>query len=194
MGSGVKKIGLLEFFLLFVKIGIFTIGGGYVMIPLLQKEFVEKRKLMDVEEFLNIMALAQCGPGGVAINASTVVGYNIKGYLGALLATVGTVLPSFFAILLLAFYLLEHGSTEHIEQFLSGARPAVVGLLFASAYSLGREAIKDAKGTFIALASLLVLVLFNAHPILVIIAGGILGVLLYFPREGKETKTFKKRD
>jgi len=195
MGSEEKKIGMVEFFLLFIKIGIFTIGGGYVMIPLLQKELVEKRKLMDVEEFLNIIALAQCGPGGVAINASTVVGYNIKGYVGALLATVGTVIPSFFAILLLAFYLLKHGNTENIERFLSGARPAVVGLLLASAYSLGREAIKDAKGLFLALASILVLVLFNVHPILVITAGGILGLLLYFPREGKkENKTFKKQD
>ncbi|KUK11137.1 MAG: Chromate transporter [Clostridia bacterium 41_269] len=145
MGGDEKRISSWEFFLLFVKIGIFTIGGGYVMIPLMQKEFVEKRKLMSVEEFLNIIALAQCGPGGVAINASTVVGYRIKGYWGALLATAGTVFPSFLAILLLAFYLLKHGNAEGIEKFLLGARPAVVGLLLASSYSLGKEAVKDKK-------------------------------------------------
>lgn len=188
MGGDEKRISSWEFFLLFVKIGIFTIGGGYVMIPLMQKEFVEKRKLMSVEEFLNIIALAQCGPGGVAINASTVVGYRIKGYWGALLATAGTVFPSFLAILLLAFYLLKHGNAEGIEKFLLGARPAVVGLLLASSYSLGKEAVKDKKGLFIALASILVLVLFDAHPILVITAGGILGLFLYFPRNPKKKK------
>ena len=173
------KIGLVKLFLLFVKIGLVTIGGGYVMIPLLQEEFVEKRKLMEIKEFANIMAVAQAGPGGVAVNSSVVVGYKLKGLSGAIAAAVGTVLPSFAAIILLSAWLLHPGNRETLEGFLSGATPAVVGLLIAAAYSLGREVIEDKMGAVLAAGGLAAVVLLDIHPIIIIIAAGAFGYFFY---------------
>jgi len=186
--GGEKRLSLLKLFLLFVKIGAVTIGGGYVMIPLMQKEFGEKRKLLDIEDFLNIMALAQCGPGGVAINASTVMGYRIRGVAGAVLATIGTVLPSFLAIVVLAFFLLKYRDTSILERFLSGARPAVVGLLIAVAYSLGREAIKEVKALVLALGAVVALLAFDVHPVLIILVAGLAGQLLYGKKRREKVK------
>lgn len=174
-----KIIGLFQLFILFVKIGLVTIGGGYVMIPLLQQEFVVKRKLMNMKDFCNIMAIAQAGPGGVAINSSTVVGYNLRGLSGAIIATVGTVLPSFLVIVFLAAWLLQHRNTGTLEGFLSGATPAVVGLLISAAYSLGREVIEDKIGAVLGLGSLIAVVIFAVHPIIVIIAAGVFGFIYY---------------
>ena len=93
---------LRTLFLVFLRIGAFTLGGGYVMVPMIQRELVERRRMVTPEKFLDIMAWAQCGPGGVAINASSVVGNTVAGARGAIVATVATVIPSFFAILAIA--------------------------------------------------------------------------------------------
>jgi len=174
-----ESLSLIKMFLLFVKIGIVTIGGGYVMIPLLQQEFVSKRDLMSAKEFCDIMAVAQSGPGGVAINASVVVGYRLRGLLGGVLAVFGTVLPSFLAIVVLASYLLQYRGSPVLESFLAGARPAVVGLLAAAAYSLGREVIEDFKGLALGVGGLTALIVFDIHPVLIIVLSGLLGYLVY---------------
>jgi len=172
-------MGLLQLFFLFVKVGIVTIGGGYVMIPLLQKEFVEKRKILDIKDFCDVMAVAQAGPGGVAINSSTVVGYRVAGLTGAIVATVGTIIPSFVVIVLLAVYLFRAEGSNVLEGFLSGARPAVVGLLVVAAWSLGKEVIEDKRGVVLAAASLAAVVFFNIHPVLVIVVSGVCGFFCY---------------
>lgn len=149
------------------------------MIPLLQEEFVKKRKLMDTKEFCNIMAIAQAGPGGVAINSSTVVGYKLRGLPGAITATLGTVLPSFLVILLLAAWLLKPGNTVKLKGFMLGAAPAVVGLLIAASYSLGKDVIEDKMGAVLAAGGFAAVVIFGAHPVTVILAAGIVGFLYY---------------
>ena len=100
-----QDIGYLELFLLFVKIGVVTIGGGYVMIPLLQEEFVEKRKYMEIKEFASIIAVAQAGPGGVAVSTLPLLWLQTEGVTWGNSAAVGTVLPSFLAIILLSAWL-----------------------------------------------------------------------------------------
>lgn len=185
-----QDIGYLELFLLFVKIGVVTIGGGYVMIPLLQEEFVEKRKYMEIKEFASIIAVAQAGPGGVAVNSAVVVGYKLKGLPGAIAAAVGTVLPSFLAIILLSAWLLHPGNRVLLEGFLSGATPAVVGLLIAAAYSLGREVIEDKMGAVLAAGGLAAVVLFEIHPIGVIVAAGVIGYLFYKDKVSREEEGY----
>lgn len=174
-----KSVGLFNLFLLFVKIGLVTIGGGYVMIPLLQKEFVDKRKLMETREFCDVMAIAQAGPGGVAINSSTVVGYKLAGIPGAVIATLGTILPSFVVIILLAIYLAYAKDSRVLKGFLAGASPAVVGVLLVGAYSLGKEVIEDLRGAFLAAGSFVAVIFFNIHPVLVIIIAGVCGYFCY---------------
>ena len=182
-----KEISLLQMFFLFVKIGLVTIGGGYVMIPLLQEEFVTKRGLMDFKEFCDIMAIAQAGPGGVAINSSTVVGYKLRGLMGSIVATIGTVMPSFLVIVFLAAWLLQPGNSEGLSGFMSGATPAVVGLLIIAAWSLGKEVIEEKMGAILAVAGFVAVVVLGFHPVLVIMGAGLTGFFYYRSRIEPET-------
>ncbi len=143
---------LWTLFLVFLRIGAFTLGGGYVMVPMIRQDLVERRRMLTQEKFLDIMAWAQCGPGGVAINASSIVGYTVAGIRGALVATVATVIPSFLAILAVAAAFLRYRSLPMVEAFLYGARPAVVGLLVFAVWSMGLQALKDRWTVLVAAA------------------------------------------
>lgn len=173
---------LRTLFLVFLRIGAFTLGGGYVMVPMIQRELVERRRLITPEKFLDIMAWAQCGPGGVAINASSIVGYTVAGLRGALVATVATVIPSFAAILAIAAAFLRYRSLPAVEAFLYGARPAVVGLLVVAVWSMGRQVLKDRWTVLVAVAGFVLVTLAGAHPALVILAAAAAGYL-YCPRQ-----------
>jgi len=173
---------LRTLFLVFLRIGAFTLGGGYVMVPMIQRELVERRRLITPEKFLDIMAWAQCGPGGVAINASSIVGYTVAGLRGALVATIATVIPSFAAILAIAAAFLRYRSLPAVEAFLYGARPAVVGLLVVAVWSMGRQVLKDRWTVMVAVAGFVLVTLAGAHPALVILAAAAAGYL-YCPRQ-----------
>ena len=105
MESKTKKI--FQLFLVFLKIGAFTFGGGYAMIPIIQKEIVENKKWITDDDILEIIAIAESTPGPIAINSATFVGYRVAGFFGAMLATLGVVLPSFVIILLISFVLRD---------------------------------------------------------------------------------------
>ena len=173
---------LRTLFLVFLRIGAFTLGGGYVMVPMIQRELVEKRRMVTPGKFLDIMAWAQCGPGGVAINASSIVGYTVAGIRGAIVATVATVIPSFVAILAIAAAFLRYRSLPAVEAFLYGARPAVVGLLVVAVWSMGRQVIKDRWTVGLALAGFVLVSLTGAHPALVILGAAVAGYV-FCPRE-----------
>lgn len=166
---------LWTLFGVFLRIGAFTLGGGYVMVPLIQREIVERRRMVAPDKFLDIMAWAQCGPGGVAINASSIVGYTVAGTRGAVVATVGAVLPSFAAILIVAAAFLRYRTVPAVEAFLYGARPAVVGLLVAAVYSLGRQVFRDRWSIWVAAAGFVLVVLLDVHPALVIVGAAAAG-------------------
>jgi len=178
--SAIRNLWTL--FHVFLRIGAFTLGGGYVMVPMIQREIVDRRRMVTQEKFLDIMAWAQCGPGGVAINASSIVGYTVAGTRGALVATVATVIPSFLAILAVAAAFLKYRSLPAVEAFLYGARPAVVGLLVAAVWSMGRQVIKDRWSVAVACAGFALVALAGAHPALVILGAAIAGYL-FCPRE-----------
>lgn len=173
---------LRTLFLVFLRIGAFTLGGGYVMVPMIRRELVERRRMITPGKFLDIMAWAQCGPGGVAINASSIVGYTVAGIRGALAATVATVIPSFLAILAIAAAFLRYRSHPAVEAFLYGARPAVVGLLVVAVWSMGRQVIKDRWTVGLAVAGFVLVSLAGAHPALVIL-GAVVAGYVFCPRE-----------
>lgn len=182
MGRHSDWTDLRTLFLVFLRIGAFTLGGGYVMVPMIQRELVEKRRMVTPEKFLDIMAWAQCGPGGVAINASSIVGHAVAGVRGALVATIATVIPSFVAILAIAAAFLRYRSLPAVEAFLHGARPAVVGLLVVAVWSMGRQVLKDRWTVSLAVAGFVLVSLAGAHPALVILGAAIAGYL-FCPRE-----------
>jgi chromate transporter len=168
---------LRTLFLVFLRIGAFTLGGGYIMVPMIYRELVERRRFLTSEKFVDIMAWAQCGPGGVAINASSVVGQTLAGRKGAIVATVATVLPSFVAILAVAAAFLRYRSLPAVEAFMHGARPAVAGLLVAAVWSLGSKILKDRWTVGLAAIGFVLVALAGVHPALVILGAAIAGYI-----------------
>ncbi|MFZ5944359.1 MAG: chromate transporter [Bacillota bacterium] len=170
---------LWELFATFFKIGAFTFGGGYAMIPLIQCEICDNKCWVKEEDIVDILALAQTVPGAIAINSSTFVGYRIAGIKGALAATLGVILPSFLIILSLAGLLLKYGELEILEKMFAGIRAVVVALILGAVVKMKKSCIIDRSTLAVAIISLLVLVIFDIHPIFAIICGAIIGYILY---------------
>ena len=122
---------LLKLFTTFFKIGLFSFGGGFAMIPLIQREVIEKRKWINERDFLDMLVLAQSTPGPIAVNTAVFVGYKTAGTLGAISATLGTVMPSFIVILLLALFFAEVRENRYVDAAFRAMRPAVVALIVA---------------------------------------------------------------
>ena len=164
-------------FLTFFKIGAFTFGGGFAMIPIIQKEVVEKRKWIKDEEFMDTISIAQSSPGPIAVNSSIFVGYKIAGFKGALVCTVGTVLPSFLIILIIAVFFTQFNSNPIFEKIFLGIRPVVVALIFSAVYQLITKAHLGYKDLVIAVIACVTIVVFNVTAIYVIIIGVVLRVI-----------------
>ena len=124
----------------FFKIGIFTIGGGYAMIPLIQKEVVERHKWLSEEDMLDVIAIAQSCPGVFAINVSTFVGYKLSKLQGAIVATLGAALPSFIIILLIAMFFRHFQDNPVVVAMFRGIRPAVVALIAVPTFNMAKSA------------------------------------------------------
>ncbi len=129
-----------QMFWSFLKIGAFTLGGGYAMIPLIQREVVEKKRWIDEEEFLNMLALAQSAPGVMAANAAIFIGYKMRGWKGIIATLLGSILPSFVIILLIAAVFTRYRELPQIEAIFKGIRPAVVALIAAPLYKMAKSA------------------------------------------------------
>ncbi|SHE76600.1 chromate transporter [Caldanaerobius fijiensis DSM 17918] len=167
---------LIQMFLVFFKIGAFTLGGGYAMVPLMKKEIAGKRKWLSDEEFVDILAVAQSAPGPIAINTSVYVGYKMGGFIGSIVATLGSTLPSFITILLIAMFFTTIKDQPLIEAIFKGIRPAVAAMIGASVITLLKSAkIKSGALTVTFLAAVAIIV-FNLHPILVIILAALGGI------------------
>lgn len=169
---------LWEMFLTFFKIGAFTFGGGFAMIPIIQQEVVEKRNWIKEEDFMDTISIAQSSPGPIAVNSSIFVGYKIKGFKGAVISTIGTVLPSFITILLIATFFYQFKDNSIIEKIFLGIRPAVVALIFSAIYRLVYKSHFTYVALFIALATALVIVFLNINPVFMVVLGAVVSVLI----------------
>ncbi len=129
---------LWEIFWSFFKIGLFTFGGGYAMIPLIQREVIDHRKWIPASEFLDLLTLAQSVPGPIAVNTSVFVGYKVRGLRGAAAALLGTVTPSFVIILVIAVFFAGIRHNPVVDAAFKGMRPAVVALIIGPVLSLSR--------------------------------------------------------
>lgn len=185
MLGGIFLKKYFNLFWIFFRVGAFTFGGGYAMVPIIQKEIVEKAELIENEEFLDIIAVSQSLPGAIAVNTTIFVGYKLFGILGALSALLGTVLPSFLVILVLAVFYNEIKDIDAIQKFFLGVRPAIVALIFMSALKLGKAIEKKAFNYLIMLGAFIAIVFLGIHPILAIIGCAIAG-LVYTKRKENE--------
>lgn len=128
-----------EMFITFSKIGSFTIGGGYAMVPLMEKEIVDKKKWLEKEEFMDILAVAQATPGLFAMNMASHIGYKMRGTWGGITGAMAVALPSIIAILLIAMFFHAFSDNIYIEKIFKGIRPAVVALIAAPCFSMARK-------------------------------------------------------
>ncbi len=161
----------------FFKIGAFTLGGGYAMIPIIQSEVVDKHKWIDKEEFLDLIAIAQSCPGVFAINISTFIGYKMRKEKGAICSALGTALPSFMIILLIAMCFHRFMDIPWIAAMFNGIRPAVVALIAVPTFNLAKSANITFANCWIPILSALLIWAMHVNPIFVIIAAGVGGYI-----------------
>ena len=180
---------LIKLFLIFAKIGLFTVGGGYAMIPLITQE-ITQRGWLTLEGVIDIIAISEMTPGPFAINAATFIGIQTEGILGAAISTLGVVFPSFIIVILVAKYFTKVKDHPTVQGLLSGLRPAVIGLIASSTFIIGKNAfIKTAsenllnslnwRSMIIFVLALLGIYKFKIHPALMIIISAAFGILLF---------------
>ncbi|MGI5838718.1 MAG: chromate transporter [bacterium] len=159
----------------FFRIGAFTFGGGYAMLPLIRAEVVERKEWLAGEEYIDIIGVAQSAPGAVAINSSIFIGYKLGGLAGAVAATLGMVLPSFIIILLIATVFSRFQDAAAVKAFFRGVRPAVTALIAAAAVKMGKPVLNTGFSFALALAAAIVVLSGWVHPIVALTAGGTAG-------------------
>ena len=168
---------LKTLFYTFFRIGLFTLGGGYAMIPLIEAEVVDKRKWIDKTLFMDLIAVAQSCPGVFAINLSIFIGYRLRGVKGAALATLGTALPSLFIILAVAMFFQNFQNVPWVAATFAGIRPAVVALIAIPTWNMARRAGINLMNCWIPIGSAMLIWLLGVNPIYIILAAGVGGYL-----------------
>ena len=161
----------------FFKIGIFTLGGGYAMIPLIEEEVVNRKQWVSKDEMLDLIAIAQSCPGVFAINIATFVGYKLNKTRGAIATTIGTALPSFLIILAIAMFFSQFKDNPVVAAMFRGIRPAVVALIAVPTFNLGKRAKLNMWTIWIPVVSALLIWWMGVSPIWIIIAAGLAGYL-----------------
>jgi len=170
---------IIKIFLSFLKIGAFSFGGGYAMLPLIQREIVNSHNWITYKEFIDIIGISQMTPGPIAINSATFVGFKVSGILGSISATLGVVTFSFILVSIANHYIVKFKESYILKAALTGMRPALIGLIISVFISLGRESYKDIKSVIIGFIILGLLLTNKLHPILVILISGVLGIIFY---------------
>ena len=178
----------IELMLSFTKIGAFTFGGGYAMIPVIEKEVVEEKKWIDDGEMLDMIAVSQSTPGPLAINCATFVGYRVNGFSGAFFATLGVVLPSFLIILLIGRILAVYRDNRYVDLAFSGIKAGVIVLIFDASLRLSKNLDRNLFTAAVGLSSFILCAFTGINVIWVLVAAGTAGLLYSFmdKREGEE--------
>ncbi len=167
----------LSLFWTFFKIGAFTFGGGYAMIPLIQREVVENHKWLDDDDIMTVIAISESTPGPIAINMATFVGYRTGGVLGSTMATFGVVLPSFIIILLVSGALREFYHLDVVRYAFQGIRAGVLALIFKALWTLYKKCPHDLLSYILMVAAFIVVAFFKVSAIIVIIACALCGLI-----------------
>ena len=166
-----------QLFWIFFKIGAFTFGGGYAMIPLIQKEVVENHKWITDDDILDIIAIAESTPGPIAINSATFVGYKVAGFWGGAAATMGVVLPSFVIILIISFILNQFQNLKAVKYAFFGIRSGVLALLIKALWSMYAKCPKGLIGYIIMTGAFIAVALFDISVLYVILGCAVVGIV-----------------
>ena len=168
---------LLELFFAFFRIGGLTFGGGYAMLPMIQKEIVENKKWASDDEIMNYYAIGQCTPGVIAVNTATFIGYKQKGVLGAIFATLGVITPSIIIITIIAAFISNFTHIEAVQHALAGINIVVSVLVLNAVITLWKKGVKNLFGIIIFALALLVAVFTEFSPVYTVLGAIICGIL-----------------
>lgn len=177
---GVRNLKeLIDLFIAFAKVGIMTFGGGYAMLPILQREVVESKGWATEEELADYFAIGQCTPGVIAVNTATFIGRKQNGILGGIFATLGVVFPSLIIISLLACWIQIFSEIQWVKHAFSGVRVCVCVLIFNAVAKLFKKAVIDIPTAVIYTAILISAVLSNCSPVVFVLFAAVLGIAMY---------------
>lgn len=161
-------VSLGSLFFLFAKIGAFTLGGGYAMIPIIDNEIVRKRRWMKEEEFMDVLAIAQSAPGILAVNISIFVGYKVRRNIGSVVATLGACLPSFVFILLIAMFFVNFRDNIYVEKIFKGIRPVVVALIAVPVVDMVKRSKLNIYRALLSVVTAVAVVFLKVSPVYII--------------------------
>ena len=176
---------LIDLFFTFCRIGGLTFGGGYAMLPIIQKEIVEEKKWATEEEVLDYYAVGQCTPGIIAVNTATFIGYKVQGIIGAIVATLGVVFPSLIIITIIAALLKNFANYSIVQHAFSGIRVVVIALIVSAILKLAKTSIKNSTTLIIAIIAFILVAFVNLSPIYIVVAAACIGLILKFIRGRK---------
>ncbi|AGA66534.1 putative chromate transport protein [Brachyspira pilosicoli P43/6/78] len=174
-----NKISALTMFISFFYIGLVTIGGGLAMLPIMQEEFVDKRKFLTKAEIVDVFALAQSIPGVIAVNTSLLTGFKIAGIFGGIMAGIGVMMPSFIIILIIAPIFERVQSLEYVNKAFLGIKGAIAALILISAYDMGKSVLKNKFTALLFILSFILVVFLNFNVIYTLLLSAFLGWLYY---------------
>ena len=176
----------LQLFITFAKIGALTFGGGYAMLPMLQRELVEKYHWVTSEELTDYFAIGQVTPGVISVNTATFVGYKLKKNIGAVFATLGVIFPSIIIITVIAMFISNFAELQIVNSAFAGIRACVCVLILSSVIKLFKGAVKDTPAIVIYIIVLAIAVFTNFPLALLVIASGAAGIIIKSLKEGKQ--------
>lgn len=181
----------LELFWAFFQVGLFSFGGGYAAIPLIQEQVVSKHAWMDMAEYADLITITQTAPGSIAVNSATFVGTRIAGLGGAVISTLGCILPSTLIVLTLAYFYRKYRNLNSVQTILKSLRPAVIGMIASAAFSIllqalwGDNEISSSLNSInwisvaIVLAALAVIRKYKPNPLFIMLGAGLIGAVVY---------------
>jgi chromate transporter len=179
MIKAIKQSILFKLYFVFFRVGLFTIGGGYAMLPMLRKEVVQKYNWATDEEMLDYFAIGQSTPGIIAINTSTFIGYKKAGLLGAFISTLGMVTPSWIIIISIAKFFDAFSENTIVQSAFMGIRVIVVVLILNAVIKMGKKSITNWITALVAIGAFVAIMFFSISAVYVVVASGLIGLLLY---------------
>lgn len=180
-----NKVTFLQIFFTFFKMGLFTFGGGYAMLPLLQSEVVKKKHWATEEDLLNYYAIGQCTPGIIAVNAASFIGYKLRGLAGLICATLGLMSPSVSLILLVATILNQYMENVYVQQAFGGIRICVLALIVNTVWDMWQSSVKNVRGYIVFVGAAILLFVFNLSAISVVLLAAIAAFIPNYSRRKK---------
>ena len=183
--SAILQTTLWELFAAFARIGVLTFGGGVAMLPMLEKECIEKHQWATEDEMMDYFAVGQCTPGVIAVNTATFIGYKMRGTVGGIVATLGVVFPSFAIIVAMASVLKMFQDNVYVMKAFSGIRVAVCALMLSAVLRLAKKAVTNIPTAVVAVVSFALQVFFGVSPVYIVIGGIAIGLAVFACGKGK---------